>query len=111
MSKEAKFTAGDWELAEGKTYCAIKQVNTGDIIADMRTVNAVYNKHNAHLVKTAPKLYAMLWAVIGEMSSLIGEVNDQRASRITNQTESEPDYHDYQTLHEIQLLLAEARGE
>ena len=91
MSKEAKFTAGDWELAEGKTYCAIKQVNTGAIIADMRTVNAVYNKHNANLIKAAPKLYDTLSVVLRVLKG---------------ETEFSPDEID---IVYIEDLLAEAR--
>lgn len=56
------------------------------------------------------EMYKMLESVADELYMLIDEVNDQRASRITNQTECEPDYHDMKTVHEIQCLLAEARG-
>ena len=57
------------------------------------------------------EMYKMLETCLSEMHGLIDEVNDQRASRITSTTESEPDYHDQETLHLIQLLLAKARGE
>lgn len=76
-----------------------------------------FSKHECQVVSSVErkpsmsiKMYKMLESVASELYMLIDEVNDQRASRITPQTECEPDYHDMQTIHEIQCLLAEARG-
>ncbi|ANY29580.1 hypothetical protein BOX08_gp15 [Pseudoalteromonas phage BS5] len=105
MSK-TKFTKGKWEVVNG----IFVNSPSGDVLSaccvDMDEAVA-----NASLISKAPKMYEMLESVASELYMLIDEVNDQRASRITPQTESGPDYHDMQTLHEIQLLLKEARGE
>ena len=121
MSNEAKFTKGDWKV--NPMYSTMLQIDT-DCNMPICTVEAQISavdgfnidpteeeSANAFLISTAPKLYEMLDSVMSEMHSLIDEVNDQRASRIDSPTLDEPDYHDQQTLHEIQLLLKEARGE
>ena len=82
----SKFTEGEWMLAEGRTYCAIR--TEGTIIADMRTANGIYNKYDAHLLATAPRMYAMLKKLIDESRLVYGE-----------------DYDD------VEELLAEAQGE
>ena len=81
-----KFTKGEWKLAEGKTYCAIRTEES--IITDMRTANGIYNKHDAQLITTAKYMYAMLKKLIDESRLVYGE-----------------DYDD------VEDLLAKARGE
>jgi hypothetical protein len=56
-----KFTKGEWNLAEGKTYCAIRTEES--IIADIRTVNGTYNKYDAHLIAAAPVQVCNDWRI------------------------------------------------
>ena len=116
---DTKFTKGKWELAldmGGRTLIHCEDTSICDGIDCNHQGNNTYPHNieaeaNANLIKASPKMYKMLESVIGELHVLIDEVNDQRASRINSQTETEPDYHDMETLHNIQVLLAEARGE
>jgi hypothetical protein len=50
----SKHTPGPWDIAKGKTYCAIRTYER--VIADMRFVNLHYNEANAHLIAAAPEL-------------------------------------------------------
>ena len=69
-------------------------------------------KQIAHvLLEQRNKMYEMIEELSSELYIAIDEVNDQRASRINCQTESEPDYMDMQTIHEAKVLLAKSRGE
>jgi len=88
MSKETKFTKGEWSIAEGRTYCAVKQVSTGIVVADMRTVNGNYKASDAHLIKTAPEMYDLLMTIEND--------SDQVPAWLWNK---------------IQLTLKKARGE
>lgn len=106
MSTETKFTKGEWEVVNGIFVGS----ESGDILSAC-CVDLDEAAANAHLIAKAPKMYKTLEYVMSELYMLIDEVNDQRASKITPQTETEPDYHDMETLHDIQVLLAEARGE
>lgn len=119
---ETKFTNGEWGLFDGDRFQKEKVITTNDrrnngkdVICEVDVFfdgeHGIEQEANAHLIAAAPEMYKMLENVSSELHMLIDEVNDQRASRITSQTESEPDYHDQQTLHEIQILLAKARGE
>lgn len=114
MSKE-KFTKGEWlhdyegayhSVWSGEFNHPVAIIHNQDDVVDFDESDA-----NAHLIAKAPEMYAMLKSVYSELAMLIDEVNDQRASRVTSTTEYEPDYHDQETLHLIQMLLAEARGE
>lgn len=127
MSDE-KFTKGSWSILpieEDKEYIRIRGTVPGGRYK-IANVSDMKNHHtdqdwclsereesmaNAHLIASAPELYKALSEVISELSWLIDEVNDQRASRITSLDSDEPDYHDAETLHNIQQLLAKARGE
>jgi len=92
MSKETKFTKGEWAIRHTGPHwnnpelanIEITYSESGECICD-----TVYRIEDAHLIKTAPKLYAMLDGLIsGEDSNL--------------------------TVNEIMIiseLLAEARGE
>jgi hypothetical protein len=46
----------------------------------------------------------LLEQAAGELSVLIAAYNSRLKKQITNQTETEPDYMDMQTCHELQLL-------
>ena len=108
---DTKFTRGEWKVSG----CGLVVNVNGHKVARAHSGRSVPytspSKANALLISKAPKMYEMLESVASELYMLIDEVNDQRASRINYQTETEPDYHDMQTLHEIQCLLTEARGE
>lgn len=104
---ETKFTKGPWQYNpagpadnKGMGICAL----WGEPGSDEQLANI-------RLIAKSPCMYEMLAAVRNELYQLIDEVNDQRASKITSTTENEPDYHDYETLHLIDDLLAEVRGE
>ncbi|CAM0016269.1 hypothetical protein VPHK359_0081 [Vibrio phage K359] len=96
---------GDDELSfVGATYEVLETGKEFDVVVQDKS-------EFRNLKETASEMYKMLETCLSEMHGLIDEVNDQRASRITSTTESEPDYHDQETLHLIQLLLAKSRGE
>lgn len=46
-----------------------------------------------------------------ELQGAIGKINEMLKSEITSYTENEPDYWDYQTVHESSVTLAKARGD
>jgi hypothetical protein len=100
-----KFTQGEWELLG---YTIMSKDNKFDL-AKVTVFNE--GKANAHLMSQSKNMYKMIEILSAELFIAINEVNEQRASRITNQTENEPDYMDMQTIHEAQLLLKKARGE
>lgn len=125
---ETKFTKGPWvikPLEEDKEYIRIR----GGVIGGRFKIANVTDLHlhhndakwckmereesiaNANLIAKAPDMYEMLESVRNELYQLIDEVNDQRASKITSQTENEPDYHDQEMIHLIDVLLAEIRGD
>ena len=81
--------------------------NFGDDIGE----NNETGKANAHLIAAAPEMYDALESACSEIYSLINNIN----KKITMETRSDsldpPDLIDMQTCHDIQLLLAKARGE
>ena len=105
---EAKFTKGEWQVVNG-IFVGSRPHDSN--ILDACCINLDEARANALLISKAPKMYEMLESVACELRMLIDEVNKQRASHINSQTETEPDYHDMETLHDIQVLLKEARGE
>ena len=109
---DTKFTKGDWNIkTKGHYFDGGRQYKHEVLVNDTGVTCFDRAMANANLIKTSPKMYEMLESVIGELHMLIDEVNEQRASKINSQTETEPDYHDMETIHDIQVLLAEARGE
>lgn len=118
---ETSFTKGPWVIESGDEFfdgpCITSKERKGVLNLCMPSceyfddAEMIEQKHNTYLIAAAPEMYEMLEAVISEMFCLIDEVNDQRMSRVTNLTETPPDLHDQETLHNIQLLLAKARGE
>lgn len=111
---ETKFTKGPWIVKSNGAYFDIGTENDSLVLPVYPTVcmGAMHHdEENAHLIAAAPEMYEMLESVKSELFTLIGEVNDQRASRITSTTENEPDYHDHETLYLIDKLLSKARGE
>ena len=109
---ETKFTKGEWKAIDNGYYIDIYTFDDEGYYIDQVCMGVSYEeKENAPLIAKSKDMYKMLESVIGELHMLIDEVNDQRASNINSQTETEPDYHDMETLHNIQVLLAKARGE
>ena len=108
MMIDTKFTKGDL-VADGALVGFKEWGFVASVSGSITTKEE--DEANAHLFAAANKMYKLLVECKSEMYQLIDEVNDQRASRITSQTENEPDYHDQQTLQEIEELLAKARGE
>ena len=74
MSK-TKFTEGEWFIASGKTYCAIRTEHK--VVADMRTVNGVYSRHDAHLIAQAKNLYEMLDSLLMNEECDVFEVGEE----------------------------------
>jgi hypothetical protein len=56
-------------------------------------------------VKDMEPALAMVDELSKELYLAIDEINDQRMSKVTNQTESHPDLWDQETLHRAQLIL------
>ena len=52
---ETRFTEGEWYCVFGGAYACVR-IN-GKVVADLRTVNAAYNKHDAQLIAAAPEMY------------------------------------------------------
>lgn len=123
---EVKFTKGPWGVAinsagsvevvfkggspvRGDEYLSImprSSVSGDEDVNSGETATA-----NAHLIKSAPKMYEMLGIASREIYQLINEVNKLRMSEVNCATETPPDLHDMETCHLIAELLAEARGE
>ena len=105
----AKFASGEWKFKPEKG------AQHGVLGSSIGKIIAIFKKQpsdeDVALIIAAPKMYEMLESVLSEMHMLIDEVNDQRCSHRNPMSETPPELHDGQTLHEIQLLLAEARGE
>lgn len=109
---DTKFTKGEWKAIDNGHYIDVHALDDEGHYINQICIGVSYEeKENAPLIAKSKDMYRMLESVIGELHMLIDEVNDQRASMINSQTETEPDYHDMETLHNIQVLLAEARGE
>lgn len=103
-----KFTSGEW-------IANFPHVESkGRLIADCGISN--YEDHeeekaNAHLIASAPAMYAMVASLARELKMAIEEVNLYRMKEVTQQTETQPDMWDMESLHDAQLLLKKARGE
>lgn len=113
---DTKFTKGPWYVPDPDENTPLQIVSSGakrgvTTMFDFEDIEYPEDIANAHLMAAAPEMYEMLESALDEMNMLINEVNSQRTSKITSLTESEPDYHDGQTLYEIHQLLTKARGE
>jgi hypothetical protein len=110
-----KFTKGPWLVKQMEDVNSVYDVHYNLPASEYSVASIVlYNQDNAanaDLIATAPDMYEMIEQLTSELFIAIDEVNDQRASRVTSQTENEPDYMDMQTIHEARLLLKKARGE
>ena len=102
-----KFTKGEWSVSMSYTDIWID----AEDFTIAQVLGGELSLPDAHLIAAAPDMYAMIEELTSELFIAIDEVNDQRASRVTSQTENEPDYMDMQTIHKAQLLLKKARGE
>ena len=105
---ETKFTKGEWKVerfVNNKGF-EISFNDDGEVVADY-----IYEEADAHLIAAAPSMYAMLEEVAKELYNLIDEVNDQRLSHVNASSLTQPELCDGETIHNIQLLLAKARGE
>ena len=90
---DTKFTNGEWYCVFGKTYSCVRTKSR--VVADLRTVNNSYNKHDAHLLSAAPKMYELIKDLrrAVSMGGIGGGINNT------------------EVLKTIDELLAEARGE
>lgn len=118
----AKFTKGEWAICDGDSHSKEVTITTEErensltvpiCEMDIRFTGDIGLEQvaNAHLIAAAPEMYAMLETVQREIASLIDEVNDQRLSHVNILSERQPDLCDQETVHDIQVLLAKARGE
>lgn len=87
MNKETKFTKGEWVIRDNGSYFDIGPINNGYTYPSVCIGVSHEDKANAHLIKTAPKLYEMLEYLRENV-----DMNDQQYDRVTS-------------------ILAEARGE
>ena len=93
MSNEAKFTKGEWEVSfcsgRASVWSGDESITNGKAYEYPCEDYRAEKMANAHLIKTAPKLYAMLDSLVnGKEPDLLFEMQT-----------------------EIEELLAEARGE
>ena len=104
---EVKFTNEVWQWEhDNETACTISVFNSNGV-----EICRLQSETNAHLIAAAPEMYAMLEEVAKELYNLIDEVNDQRLSHVHASSLTQPDLHDGETIHNIQLLLSKARGQ
>lgn len=109
---EAKFTKGEWNVKTTGHYFNGDRQYKHEVIANDVGVTCLHDSMaNANLIAAAPEMYKALEDAAKELYILIDEVNDQRASHINSTTETETDYYDMETVHNINVLLAKARGE
>ena len=97
MSKETKFTKGDWELQVydlpiTSSECYYILDDKGNSIAD------TFIKDDAHLIKTAPKLYNVLDKIVNMQVKNYGNSMMTHIELIS-------------LAQEAKATLAEARGE
>ena len=88
-NKETKFTNGEWVIKDNGHYFDIGPLKYGDVYPSVCIGVQHKDKANAHLIKTAPKLYEALDELISNEDSNL-------------------------TVNEIMVineLLSEARGE
>jgi hypothetical protein len=74
----SKHTPGPWDIAKGKTYCAIRTDER--VIADMRLVGLHHNEANARLIAAAPELLDALQAALEALRGSAGfdEINNAK---------------------------------
>ena len=114
-----KFTKGPWIVNDGKESAFLQgKITTKSqghdvVICDTPSpyFGSDVSKANAHLIACAPDMYEMLEVANRELYGLINKVNKQILTSVNSQTETQPDLHDMETCHLIQLLLKRARGE
>ena len=115
MSKETKFTEGDWKVQDSASSNGDIRVtcSSNQSIATVRNSTSKYfsvdanrdifnnSLANAHLIKTSPKLYA-------EIESDLNDLRD----RLFDADKKSGDYiHLAGIIKHKEILLAEARGE
>ena len=110
-----KFTKGEWSVFTGTSNTVEITANDTAIVSwqGFDDLNCLESEKtaNAHLIAAAPEMYKMIESLMSELAHTITECNKHRASHITSQTESEPDYIDMQTISDASWLLTKARGE
>lgn len=125
---QTKFTKGPWvvkPIEDDKEYIRVRGSVLGGKfkIANISDLKDHHYDHdwckfdraeslaNAHLIAAAPEMYEALELACGEIYSLINDIN-KRITTENNRSYSldPPDLIDMQTCHDIQMLLAKARG-
>ena len=104
-----KFTSGEWIFSDYSI-----EDSTGKLIADCGFSDVLHDSKelaNAHLIAAAPDMYAMIQSLSKELELAITKINVTAMSNVTEQTETQPDMWDMESLHDAQLLLKKARGE
>lgn len=110
MSTETKFTKGEWEVSEDGLSVGANGFKVARVHSGCATPYVQKTTNNAHLIAAAPKMYEMIDTLSRELQSAIREVNNNRG--VNNRDPlSQSDFWDEETLHDAQLLLAQARGE
>ena len=105
---KAKFTKGSWEYVPQDS--TVYADNGNELVCETYSTGDDEYEANAHLIAAAPDMYKMIESLKCELFIMIDEVNDQRLSRVTIQTENQPDLVDMESIHLAEVLLAKARG-
>jgi len=104
---EPKFTKGEWKICEVGDSTWIDD-DKGFSIAQAYDCKGVID--NAHLIASAPAMYAMINLLMSELSMAIDEVNTMRDIHHKDPLTPCDDW-DKESCHNAQVLLAKARGE
>ena len=117
---DTKFTKGEWKLIAENKNSSICSTSSGHFhieTDDTHKFISIQNEHkeeseaNAHLIAAAPDMYKMIESLTKELELAITSINVSIMKGVTQQTETQPDLWDMESLHEAQLLLSKARGE
>ena len=107
MSKETKFTKGDWYVGFNKTsvYTGSKVSGEGRIVSQCGRFKFAYRdaeecEANAKLIKTAPSLYAEIESEIEFLKELMEDSHTEYQITLLDEK-----------IEQKQILLAESRGE
>lgn len=105
MSNETKFTKGEWEVINNNESYLIRSADTGFGVCET-VLHEEADKHNAQLIKTAPKLYVEIERLINRGVELLNVdcIDDEEDGATIHANFNDE-------LIKASKLLAEARGE
>jgi hypothetical protein len=118
-----KFTEGEWLLSEAAVVTSICSIPSGHFHIETKDIHkfiAIQNdyreesKANAHLIAAAPEMYKMIESLANELDSCVNTINKQSQALhevLHGDRLVQVDDYDKELLHDVQVLLAKARGE